>query len=103
MRTGYGWSAHRTLTYMTTTIPLRADSTHSDNLSATGSLVARAAAIGPQLAEHAARHDVDGTFVTESYEALRRAGLFKAAVPVELGGDGATITELTALQRELAH
>jgi len=88
---------------MTTTTPLRTGSTHADDRSTTGSLVARAVAIGPRLAEHAARHDVDGTFVTEAYEALRDTGLVKAAVPVELGGDGATITELTGLQRELAH
>lgn len=88
---------------MTTTIPLPTGGTQSDDHSTTGSLVARAVAIGPRLAEHAARHDVDGTFVTEAYEALRDAGLLKAAVPVELGGDGATITQLAALQRELAH
>ena len=88
---------------MTTNTPLRTGSTHSEDHSTTGSLVERAVAIGPRLAEHAARHDVDGTVVTEAYEALRDAGLFKAAVPVELGGDGATITELSGLQRELAH
>jgi alkylation response protein AidB-like acyl-CoA dehydrogenase len=66
-------------------------------------LTTRAAAIGPELAAHAARHDAEGTFVTEAYDALRAAGLLTAAVPVELGGDGATIRELTALQRELAH
>jgi len=63
----------------------------------------RAAAIGPAVAEHAARHDADGSFVTEAYDALRAAGLLKAGVPTELGGDGATVAELTALQRELAH
>jgi alkylation response protein AidB-like acyl-CoA dehydrogenase len=66
-------------------------------------LTQRAAAVGATLAEHAARHDTDGTFVTEAYQALRDAGLLKAGVPVELGGDGATIAELTGLQRELAH
>ena len=66
-------------------------------------LVERAAQIGPQLAENAARHDRDGTFVADSYEALHEAGILRAAVPVELGGDGATIAELTGLQRELAH
>jgi alkylation response protein AidB-like acyl-CoA dehydrogenase len=89
---------------MTTTMPLRTESTTlSDAYSSTGSLVDRAVAIGPRLAEHAARHDVDGSFVSEAYDALRDAGLLKAAVPVELGGEGATIAELTALQRELAH
>jgi len=63
----------------------------------------RAAAIGPAIAEHAARHDTEGSFVTEAYDALRDAGLLRAGVPVELGGDGATVAELTALQRELAH
>jgi alkylation response protein AidB-like acyl-CoA dehydrogenase len=63
----------------------------------------RAASIGPAIAEHAARHDADGTFVTEAYDALRDAGLLKAGVPTELGGDGATVADLTALQRELAH
>lgn len=71
--------------------------------SSTRSLTTRAAALGPELAAHAARHDAEGTFVAESYDALRAAGLLAAAVPVELGGDGATIRELTALQRELAH
>ena len=67
------------------------------------SLIDRARAVGPAIAEHAARHDAEGTFVTEAYDALGRAGLLKAAVPVELGGDGATLAELTALQRELGH
>lgn len=88
---------------MTTTTELRTGSTHAVRHETTGSLVERAKVVGPRLAEHAARHDLDGTFVVEAYEALRDAGLLKVAVPVELGGEGATITELTALQRELAH
>ena len=61
----------------------------------------RAAAIGPRIAAHAARHDAEGSFVTEAYDELRAAGLLRAAVPTELGGDGATVRELVALQREL--
>ncbi len=41
--------------------------------------------------------------MSEAYGALRDAGLLRAAVPVELGGAGATVAELAALQRELAH
>ncbi len=67
------------------------------------SLVNRAITIGPELARHAAEHDAEGTFVIEAYEALKGEGLLKAAVPIELGGDGATIGELAELQRELAH
>lgn len=88
---------------MTTTAQPRTATTPSDHDAAPGSLVERARTIGPRLAEHATRHDVDGTFVTEAYDALRGAGLLKAAVPLELGGEGATIRELAALQRELAH
>lgn len=69
----------------------------------TTDLADRARAVGPVLAAHAAEHDRDATFVSEAYDALRDAGLLKAAVPVELGGDGATIREITALQRELGH
>ncbi|TNM47225.1 acyl-CoA dehydrogenase [Nocardioides albidus] len=63
----------------------------------------RAAEIGPRIAAHAARHDAEGSFVSEAYDELRAAGLLRAAVPVELGGDGATVRELAALQRELGH
>ena len=38
----------------------------------------RAATVAPVLAEHAGRHDVDGTFVSESLDALRDAGLLAA-------------------------
>ena len=65
-------------------------------------LVQRARALGPVLAANAARHDAEGSFVTESYDALRAAGLLRVAVPTELGGEGATISDLAALQRELA-
>src|SRR5690606_17756825 len=52
-------------------------------------------------AQHAERHDRDATFVVEAYDALRREGLLAAAVPVELGGAGASIAEVTAMQQEL--
>lgn len=75
--------------------------TQPTGATATTTPLARAAELGPRIAAHAARHDLEGTFVSEAYDELRSAGLLRAAVPVELGGDGATIAELTALQREL--
>jgi len=66
-------------------------------------LVARAATIGAEIAAHASRHDLDGTFVEEGLRCLRDAGLLAMAVPTELGGAGATIREVAAVQRELAH
>jgi alkylation response protein AidB-like acyl-CoA dehydrogenase len=83
----------------TTTTDRHPDPTPAD----APSLLDRARAIAPVLAEHAARHDREGSFVAEAYDALRDSGLLRAGVPVELGGGGATIAELAALQRELAH
>ena len=61
-----------------------------------------AAGFGPVLREHAAAHDRDGTWVAESYEALRQGGLLTLGVPTELGGMGASIAEIAAVDRELA-
>ncbi len=66
-------------------------------------LISTVRSIGDSISEHAARHDADGTFVTEAFEHLAAAGLLASGVPAELGGGGATIRELTELQRELAH
>jgi alkylation response protein AidB-like acyl-CoA dehydrogenase len=63
----------------------------------------RAAAVGAEIARFAADHDRDGTFVHEGLEAVRAAGLLALGVPVELGGEGATIADIAAVQRELAH
>jgi alkylation response protein AidB-like acyl-CoA dehydrogenase len=65
-------------------------------------LVAWAAELGALIGDDAARHDDDGTFVTEAYQILREAGYLALAVPRELGGRGATIRQVAMAQRELA-
>jgi alkylation response protein AidB-like acyl-CoA dehydrogenase len=65
-------------------------------------LVAWAASFGPVLAEHAGRHDADGSWVSESYTCLRDAGMLALAVPEELGGKNATIREVAIVIGELA-
>lgn len=65
-------------------------------------LVAWAAEIGGKIESNSARHDRDGTFVTEAYELLKTSGYLALAVPEELGGRGATIREVAMAQRELA-
>jgi len=65
-------------------------------------LVAWAAGFAPVLREHAEAHDRDGTWVAESFEALRAGGLLSLPVPTELGGMGATIRETALVDRELA-
>lgn len=56
----------------------------------------------PTLAANAASHDRDGTFVTESYAALKSAGFFTAGVPRELGGLGASLRELAMAHHDLS-
>ncbi len=65
-------------------------------------LVTWAAGFGPTLREHAARHDDEGTWVAESFEALRAGGMLTLAVPTELGGMGSSIREIALVDRELA-
>ena len=64
--------------------------------------VSLAADLGRQFAEHTARHDRDGTFVTEAFDVMRDRGYLAVAVPTELGGMGATIRHVAAAQAELA-
>ncbi|MDQ3148224.1 MAG: acyl-CoA dehydrogenase family protein [Actinomycetota bacterium] len=71
-------------------------------LSTDQELVDRAAAVGAEIATHAARHDADGTFVEEGLQFLRAAGLLALGVPTELGGSGATVRQVAMVQRELA-
>jgi alkylation response protein AidB-like acyl-CoA dehydrogenase len=79
------------------------DLSHIDpDLDREATLVARAAACAPALAGNAAQHDQDGSWVQDSFDEIRRAGLLRIAVPTELGGDGATIREVAMVQRELA-
>jgi acyl-CoA dehydrogenase len=59
------------------------------------------AALAPLLAERAARHDAEGTFVEDSYAELRRLRVPSLGVPAELGGGGASHRELCSLLREL--
>ena len=82
---------------MTTMTEIQDPKTREDEL------VAWAAGFGPILAEHAARHDAEGTWVQESFEHLRDAGFLALAVPTELGGMGATIRQTAMVMRELAH
>jgi acyl-CoA dehydrogenase len=64
--------------------------------------VSRADEIGAQLAARAAVHDAQDTFVAENFALLKEYGFFKAHVPAELGGHGATHAEICAAIRRLA-
>lgn len=63
----------------------------------------RAADLGPQIAARAADADENDIFVVDSLALLKAEGFHTAAVPAELGGGGASLTELSAILRSLAH
>src|SRR5215207_657258 len=62
----------------------------------------QAVACGALLAARAGHHDRDGSWIDDSFQHVKDAGLLAIAVPAELGGEGATIAEVAMVQRELA-
>lgn len=63
--------------------------------------IAEAQTIADAIGPLADRHDGEESFVDQGYTALKQAGFFKALVPVELGGGGATLAEMCAAIRVL--
>jgi alkylation response protein AidB-like acyl-CoA dehydrogenase len=64
---------------------------------------ARAHALGPGFAARVTAADETDTFVAENFAELKSAGLVDAGVPADLGGGGASITELCDMLREIGH
>jgi acyl-CoA dehydrogenase len=58
--------------------------------------------LGKEFSPRSATHDHDDSFVAENYRVLREHRAFQAGVPAELGGGGASHTELCDMVRELA-
>jgi len=58
--------------------------------------------LGPRFAAVAAEHDEADRFVAENYEALKAHRVFSALVPAELGGGGASHSELCRFLTALA-
>jgi acyl-CoA dehydrogenase len=76
--------------------------THWTGAASESPWIALARELAPALAEHAARHDRAGTYVTEGMAALRDHGALSMLVPAELGGGGASYAETAAFLAELA-
>lgn len=66
-------------------------------------LAQRADRLAEDFATRADQHDQGESFVAENYEALKAEGLFAAAVPTELGGEGAEVAEMADVIRRIAH
>jgi alkylation response protein AidB-like acyl-CoA dehydrogenase len=75
----------------TTQIPVLTDDT----------VRALAADIGRVAAAHDPAHDRDATFVTEAYAEMAEQGYLRLAVPVELGGLGASMRQVLLAEEEL--
>lgn len=58
--------------------------------------------IAEQIAQRAAVHDADDSFVAENFALLKDAGLFRAMVPIELGGEGVPVATMCQVIRALA-
>lgn len=58
--------------------------------------------VGPQFADGAAERDATDTFVADHYRSLHDRGLVTMQVPAELGGGGATHSEVGRTLRALA-
>jgi len=54
----------------------------------------RARSIAAEISQYAGAHDDDDSFVGEGYEALKREGFFKAMVPEEFRGSGASVADI---------
>ena len=63
--------------------------------------IAKAETIAGEIAGRAAAHDADESFVEDAFARLKAEGLFKALVPADLGGGGATLGEICAAIRVL--
>ncbi len=62
---------------------------------------ARADRVAQAVAAQAAAHDANDSFVADAYALLKAEGLFKALVPTEFSGGGASVTDLCRVIRTL--
>lgn len=65
--------------------------------------IERAKHLGSQFAERRIRANDPDQFVADNFTDFKQHGFASAGVPVELGGGGASYTEMCGVLRELAH
>src|SRR5215210_3181287 len=64
--------------------------------------VALAAELGHEFSGRASEHDRENSFPAENFARMREQGYLRLAVPVELGGLGASMRQVCYAQAELA-
>ena len=67
-----------------------------------GGYEARVRELGPAFAARAMNHDETDSFVADNFADLKKARLFSAGIPSELGGGDASYEEMCQLLRMLA-
>ena len=77
--------------------------TFGGSMNASEKIVATLAELSPRFAERAATADAQDRFVAENFAELKAHGLYAVGVPEELGGLGASHTELCEMLRQIAY
>ncbi|MGR8959896.1 acyl-CoA dehydrogenase family protein [Rhizobium leguminosarum] len=72
------------------------------NLAGGRTIVELTNSVLPTIAQRAASIDESNTFVGENYALLKESGLVRAGVPIELGGLGAEVPELSEMLKSIA-
>jgi alkylation response protein AidB-like acyl-CoA dehydrogenase len=63
--------------------------------------ITEAEALAEQFGERASKHDESGEFIAENYADLKESDFFIAGIPEELGGGGASFSELCGIVRAI--
>ncbi|MEZ5376790.1 MAG: acyl-CoA dehydrogenase family protein [Acidimicrobiales bacterium] len=87
----------------TTQPPIATPATHWSGADADARWISVARTVATQLADHAERHDREGSFVQDGFDLLRSRDFMSLLVPSDLGGGGASHAEACAVVAELAH
>ncbi|WP_253913254.1 acyl-CoA dehydrogenase family protein [Pseudoruegeria sp. HB172150] len=66
-------------------------------------LIATAERLAQEFAQNSMANDSEDCFVAAHYDRIKEEGLIHAGVPLELGGAGAEVRELSGMLRTLAH
>lgn len=59
--------------------------------------------VGPEIEKHGIVCDAENKFAEKSFDLLKQRGVYKALIPAELGGGGASYSDLCYFLKDLAH
>jgi alkylation response protein AidB-like acyl-CoA dehydrogenase len=59
--------------------------------------------VGPEIEKHGLVYDAENKFAEKNFTLLKERGVYKALIPVELGGGGVEYSEVCYFLKDLAH